>query len=70
MYVNNNIKTIRIERNILQEDLARAVNCSSRSMSRYETGERCPSLEMAMRIACYLQLGLDELFYLEDDSKS
>ncbi len=67
MCVSNNIKSVRMEKNILQEDLAYAVKCSQRSISRYENGECYPSLEMALRIARYLDLGLDELFTLEPD---
>ena len=65
MSVINNIKSARMERDILQEDLAHAVNCSPRSLSRYETGESSPTIEMAIRIARYLDLGLDDLFRFE-----
>lgn len=67
MTVINNIKKARLEKNILQEDLAQSVNCSLRSISRYETGERCPSLETALRISKYLQLDINDLFDLEPD---
>lgn len=67
MSVGNNIKAVRIERNIPQQDLARGVNCTQRSISRYETGESCPTLEIALRIAYCLNLGLDKLFYLKPD---
>lgn len=67
MTVINNIKKARLEKNVLQEDLAKSVNCSLRSISRYETGERCPSLEMAIRISKYFQLDVNDLFDLEPD---
>ena len=62
MAVTNNIKKIRTERNIRQEDLANAIRCSAKTISRYETGARCPSLELALRLACYLKISTDELF--------
>ena len=68
MGIINNIKSARIEKNILQEDLADAINCSPRSLSRYETGESSPTIEMAIRIAQYLDLGLDDLFHSEPDT--
>ena len=67
MSVINNIKTVRNEKNISQEDLAEAIQCSARTISRYETNERNPSLELALRLARYLQLSVDELFVLTDD---
>ena len=68
MGVINNIKSARMEKDILQEDLARAINCSLRSLSRYETGESSPSIEVAIRIARYLDLGLDDLFRFEPEN--
>ena len=67
MPVINNIKSARIEKNMLQEDLANAVNCSPRSISRYETGDRCPSLEIALRLAKFLDLDMNDLFLLDPD---
>ncbi len=67
MSVANNIKKVREERNIRQEELAAAVKCSSRTISRYETGARCPSLEPALRLACYLKISTDELFKVVSD---
>ncbi len=67
MCVTNSIKKVRIEKKISQEDLAEAIQCSTRTISRYETSDRNPSLELALRIARYLQLSVDELFILKDD---
>ncbi len=67
MCVTNNIKKVRIEKNISQEDLAEAIQCSTRTISRYETSDRNPSLELALRLAKYLQLSVNELFMLTED---
>ena len=69
MCVNNNIKTIRIEKKIIQDDLARALKCSTKSIERYESGERSSSIEMAMRIAKYLEVGLEDLFYFDREEE-
>ena len=50
-----------------QEELAEAIQCSPKTISRYETGERCPSLELALRLAKYLELSMDTLFKLDDE---
>ena len=67
MSVGNNIKKYRKEKNISQEELAAAIQCSVDTISRYETGKRCPGLEQAIRLARYFQMGLERIFYLEQD---
>ena len=69
MCVNNNIKTIRNKKKVIREDLARVLKCSTKSIERYESGERSPSIEMAMRIARYLEVGLEDLFYFDDEDQ-
>lgn len=51
-----------------QEDLAAGTGAARESIGRYERGERNPSLEMALRLAAYLQLSVEELFQLDEDS--
>lgn len=62
MAIENNLRMLRKERNLNQEDLAIAIGSSCRTISRIETGERNPSLELALRIAAYLKLPLEEVF--------
>ena len=66
MSLRNNIKEKRLEKNIPQAELADAIKCDKRTISRYETGLRSPSLEIALRLARYLELSMDELFELDD----
>lgn len=68
MAISNTLKDIRLERNLVQEDLAEATGSCSRTISRIERGERNPSLEMAIRLAHYLNMGVEEIFKLDDDS--
>lgn len=69
MCVSNNIKAVRNKKKVVREDLARALKCSTKSIKRYESGERSPSIEMAMRIARYLEVGLEDLFYFDDEDQ-
>ena len=66
MAISNNLKDIRVERNLIQEDLAEATGPCSRTISRIERGERNPSLEMAIRLAHYLNMSVEEIFKLDD----
>ena len=58
MAINNTLKDIRLERNLIQEDLAEATGSCSRTIGRIERGERNPSLEMAIRLAHYLNVNV------------
>ena len=51
MAVKSNLKQIRTDRNIQQHELATALQTDVRTISRYETGERCPNMEMALRLS-------------------
>ena len=66
MAINNTLKDIREERNLVQADLAKAVGSCSDTIGRIERGERNASLEIAIRLAHYLKLPLEEIFKIED----
>lgn len=70
MAINNTLKDIRIERNLIQEDLAEATGSCSRTISRIERGERNPSLEMAIRLAHYLNVAVEDIFQLDDETSA
>ncbi|MCR5128210.1 MAG: helix-turn-helix domain-containing protein [Lachnospiraceae bacterium] len=65
MSVLNNLRKVRAEKSIRREELALAVNCSSRTIDRIETGDCYPNLELALRLAHYLEISTDELFQLD-----
>ena len=66
MAVANTLKQARIERNLLQEDLAIAIGSCGRTIGRIERGERNASLELALRLARYLDIPVEELFQIDD----
>jgi transcriptional regulator with XRE-family HTH domain len=55
------IKDKRIAANMSQEELAQASNVSRVAITRYETGERVPSIAIAARIAKALGCKVDDL---------
>ena len=63
MAINNTLKDIREERNLVQADLAKAVGSCSDTIGR---GERNASLEIAIRLAHYLKMPVEEIFQIED----
>ena len=66
MAIATNLKKVRMERNLLQEDLAIAIGSCGRTIGRIERGERNASLELALRLARYLDIPVEELFQIDD----
>lgn len=55
------IKDKRIAANMSQKELAQASGVSRVAITRYETGERKPNIEVAARIAKALACKVDDL---------
>lgn len=55
------IKDKRIAADMSQEELAKASGVSRVAITRYETGERVPNIEIASRIAKALGCKVDDL---------
>ena len=66
MAVVNNLKEIREDRGLLQEDLAAATGFCTKTISRVERGERAPSAEFMLRIAAYFNLLVEDVFKIQD----
>ncbi len=66
MAIATNLKQVRMERNLLQEDLAIAIGSCGRTIGRIERGERNASLELALRLARYLDMPVEKLFQLDE----
>ena len=66
MAIATTLKQVRMERNLLQEDLAIAIGSCGRTIGRIERGERNASLELALRLAKYLDIPVEELFHVND----
>lgn len=62
MTISNRIKEYRQEKNITQEDLAIAVNVSRQTIIAIEKGNYTPSLLLAMQLARYFKVKVEDLF--------
>lgn len=69
MAVQNHLKECRLASGRTQGEVSQAIQASINTISRYELGENCPSLEMALRLAAYYQKTIEELFELEDGNQ-
>jgi putative transcriptional regulator len=61
----NRIKVARAERNLSQDELARAVEVSRNTIGSIETGRYTPSALLAFRIAEALDMPVTTLFWIE-----
>lgn len=56
-----NLKEIRLAKGLTQKAVADYLGCSSVVYSRYETGDREPSIDMMIRIADCFEVTLDDI---------
>ena len=61
------LKSLRKERKMTQESLARVFHISQTSVSKYDTGESVPDLETAVKMADFFGVSLDEFVGREGD---
>ena len=64
MAVVNNIKEIREQRGIHQNDLAKATGYCTKTIGRIERGESAPSAEFMLRVSKYFNLLVEDIFDL------
>lgn len=58
---HNILKQLRKSRNLSQEDVAKVLNTTVSTISRYETGEREPNLESLCMLADFFDVSLNYL---------
>lgn len=61
MNFSEHIIKLRIERGVLQREIAKAIGVSVLTYQRYEYGEREPRISQLIAIADYYDMSLDEL---------
>lgn len=63
------IQSLKINRKLLQKEIAEAVGISVRTYQRYETGERTPDTDTLIKLADYFDVSTDYLLGRSDDPK-
>ena len=64
----NKIKVYRAMKNISQEELAVAIGVTRKTINTVETGKFIPSTVLALRIARYFGVPVEEIFVLSDEA--
>ena len=62
MSLSNNIKKLRLEKNLTQEQLATKLGISAQAVSKWETSETYPDGSLLVPLANELEVSLDVLF--------
>jgi putative transcriptional regulator len=64
--MKNTIKIHRAIKNITQEDLAKRIGVSRQTINSIETNRYVPSTILALKIAAVFEVGVNEVFELEE----
>ena len=64
--MQNNIKIERAKKNITQLELAKVINVSRLTVHSIEVKKFNPSVILALKMARYFNINVEELFMLED----
>lgn len=59
--IGNNIRKMRKERHISQEELSKQLNIRRQTISSYERGKSIPDIYILIQMARIFQISLDEL---------
>lgn len=63
LVLKNNLKTIRLEKNISQQQLADMVGVSRNTISSIETGQFNPTAKLALILCIALDKKFEDVFY-------
>ncbi len=66
--MKNNIYQLRKQMGLRQQDLADQLNVSRQTINAIENNKYNPSLELAMKLAQYLQTPVESIFELPADA--
>ena len=67
LYLHENLRRYRTERGLTQEETAQVFGVSAQAVSRWETGNSCPDVELLPAIANYYGVTLDALVGIHGD---
>jgi putative transcriptional regulator len=66
MYLHNNLKETRLEKNLTQETLAGMVGVTRQTIIAIEKEKFVPSVKLALELALALDTPFGEMFWLEN----
>ena len=67
--LNNKIKVYRAIKNISQEELATSIGVTRKTINTVETGKYIPSTVLALKIARYFHVSVEDIFQLNESNE-
>jgi transcriptional regulator with XRE-family HTH domain len=67
MSIGEEIKYLRSQLRLTQDEFAKKIGIHGRQLARYEAGANKPSIEILKRIANFCEVSLDRLVYGKDE---
>ena len=64
--IHNQIREMRLQCGITQEDLAAAVGVSRQSINSIERGRYIPSLPLALKFSLFFNCSVNEIFKIKE----
>lgn len=68
MPLHNHLKEYRAKHNVNQSDMGKLVGVSRQTISMIERGDYSPSITLALKIARFFQVPVEEIFSYEEDN--
>lgn len=68
-YIGENIKSLRRQKDVTQEELSEYLNISFQTISKWERGENLPDINMLVALANYFDVSTDELLGMDKHKK-
>ncbi len=68
--MRNDVRMLRAARGLSQAQLAEAMGVSRQTINSIETGRYTPSLPLAIGLARYFELTVEEVFHADDDRRN
>ena len=65
--LKNRLEEIRKDRGVTQEELAAALEVSRQTIGSLENGRYNPSILLAVKIARYFEMAIEEIFIYEEE---
>jgi len=67
--MKNNLRVARAIKNITQGDLAKEISVSRQTIHSIENDKFIPSVLLALKLANFFEMKVDDLFWLEERDK-
>ena len=67
--MKNCLEELRKQHNITQEEFASALKVSRQTVSSLENGRYNPSIILAIKIARFFSMAVEEIFFYEDNEQ-